>query len=179
MGPLDAAAKSRHEVYAYRIDAADSHYKLVFGTAYQHDKPWPRWKACCISMVRLWTLSASRISRGHRTQFPRAPGLDGPQYSSQDVGGKRYVLPLHAEIRLSRDNPHAQYGRSTATASSKANRRLRLAIRSPHRRGRSNTDRADSPTGTGGAIEYCFRSGRVREALDLVIFNGQSPRLAR
>ncbi len=97
------------QVYAYRIDAADSHYKLVFGTAYQHDET----VAAMEGMLYLdgETLDIVRIANRAadiELTFPVRKASTTLDYAAQDVGGKRYVLPLHAEIRLSTGQMHTR-----------------------------------------------------------------------
>lgn len=97
------------EVYAYRIDAADSHYKLVFGTATQHDET----VAAMEGMLYLdgETLDIVRIANRAadiELTFPVRKASTTLDYAAQDVGGKRYVLPLHAEVRLSTGQMHTR-----------------------------------------------------------------------
>jgi urease beta subunit len=90
------------QVYAYRIDAADSHYKLVFGTAYQHEETVAAMEGTLyldgesLDIVRIANHAADI-----ELSFPVRQAATTLDYAAQDVGGKRYVLPLHAEIRLS------------------------------------------------------------------------------
>jgi hypothetical protein len=90
------------QVYAYRVDAADSHYKLLFGNAQEHAETVPAMEGMLYldgetnDIVRIANHAAD-IESG----FPVLLATTRLDYSSQDVGGKRYVLPLHAETRLS------------------------------------------------------------------------------
>jgi hypothetical protein len=97
------------QVYAYRIDAVDSHYKLVFGTAYEHQET----VAAMEGMLYLdgETLDIVRIAN-HAADiefsFPVRQAATTLDYGAQDVGGKRYVLPLHAEVRLATGQIHTR-----------------------------------------------------------------------
>ena len=89
------------QVYSYRVDAGDSHYKLVFGMGYEHQET----VAAMEGMLYLdgETLDIVRVAN-HATEielsFPVRQAETRLDYALQDVGGKRYVLPLHAETRL-------------------------------------------------------------------------------
>jgi hypothetical protein len=89
------------QVYAYRIDAANSRYKLVFGTSFRHDETVAAMEGMLyldgesLEIVRIANHAAD-IEVG----FPVRQASTMLDYAPQDVGGKRYVLPLHAEIRL-------------------------------------------------------------------------------
>jgi hypothetical protein len=97
------------EVYSYRIEAVDSHYKLVYGTAYDHAET----VAAMEGMLYLdgETNDIVRISN-HAADivfsFPVRQAATRLDYASQDVGGKRYVLPLHAETRLATARIHTR-----------------------------------------------------------------------
>jgi hypothetical protein len=89
------------QVYAYRIEAADSRYKLVFGTSYQHDET----VAAMEGLLYLdgETLDIVRIANRAADidlSFPVRQASTTLDYATQDVGAKSYVLPLHADIRL-------------------------------------------------------------------------------
>jgi hypothetical protein len=97
------------QVYAYRVEATDSHYKLVFGTAYQHDET----VAAMEGLLYLdgETLDIVRIAN-HAAEipfsFPVRQASTTLDYATQDVGGKSYVLPLHADIRLGTAQIHTR-----------------------------------------------------------------------
>ena len=89
------------QVYSYRIDAPDSHYKLVFGTAYSHFETVPAMEGLLYldgessDIVRISNRAAD-IEPG----FPVLQATTVLDYAEQEVGGKRYPLPLKAETRL-------------------------------------------------------------------------------
>ncbi len=98
------------QVYAYRIDAADSHYKLVFGTAYSNRvETTPAMEGMLYldgetsDIVRIANHAADIVF-----SFPVRQAATRLDYSAQDVGGKRYVLPLHAETRLATAELHTR-----------------------------------------------------------------------
>jgi hypothetical protein len=101
--------KRSTQVYAYRIEAADSHYKLVFGTAYNHAET----VAAMEGLLYLdgETLEIVRIAN-HASDiqpaFPVRQAATTLDYAAQDVGGRRYVLPIHAETRLATAQIHTR-----------------------------------------------------------------------
>jgi hypothetical protein len=97
------------QVYAYRVEAVDSHYKLVFGTSYQHDET----VAAMEGLLYLdgETLDIVRIANHAadiQFSFPVRQASTTLDYATEDVGGKQYVLPLHADIRLGTAQIHTR-----------------------------------------------------------------------
>ncbi len=88
-------------VYSYRIEARDSQYHLIFGQGYDHEETTPAMEGFLYldgetsDIVRILNHAADiPITFAVRQAFTR---LD---YAAQDIGGKRYVLPLRSESRM-------------------------------------------------------------------------------
>ena len=97
------------QVYAYRIDAIDSHYKLVFGGAFTRAETVPAMEG----MLYLDGETNDIVRIANRAadidfSFPVRQATTRLDYAAQDVGGKRYVLPLHSETRLSTADIHTR-----------------------------------------------------------------------
>lgn len=94
--------KRETQVYSYRIDAPDSRYLLVFGTAFQHYETKPAMEGMLYldgetkDIVRIANHAAD-IESG----FPVVQASTTLDYAGQEVGGKTFILPLSAETRLS------------------------------------------------------------------------------
>jgi hypothetical protein len=97
------------QVYAYRINAADSHYKLVFGLENQHSETVSAMEG--LLYLDGQSLEIVRIAN-HAAEidasFPVRLASTTVDYAAQEIGGKRYVLPLRAEIRLSTVQIHTR-----------------------------------------------------------------------
>lgn len=97
------------QVYSYRIDAADSHYKLVFGTTSGRVETIPAMEGLLYldgetsDIVRISNRAAD-IEPG----FPVRQASTVLDYATQEVGGKQYALPLRAETRLSTSDIHTR-----------------------------------------------------------------------
>jgi len=93
--------KRATQVYSYRIVNGNSHYKLVFGTGAVPDEVMVGEEGLVYldgesnDIVRL-TDRAMDIP----IDFPVRQAVRVLDYATQDVGGKQYVLPLHAEVRM-------------------------------------------------------------------------------
>ncbi len=89
------------QVYSYRIREGSSHYKLAYGTGGPRSEVIVGLEGFVYldgetkDIVRL-TNSAVDIP----PDFPVRQAITVLDYAPQDVGGKRYVLPLHAEVRM-------------------------------------------------------------------------------
>jgi hypothetical protein len=97
------------QVYSYRIEAADSHYKLMFGTTYNHQET----VAAMEGMLYLDGETSDIVRIANRAadivfSFPVRQAETRLDYAVQDVGGKRYVLPLHAQTRLATADIHTR-----------------------------------------------------------------------
>jgi hypothetical protein len=88
-------------VYSYRVKVSDSRYKLSFGTGsipsevMVGEEGFVYLDGETNEVVRV-TDQAVDIP----FDFPVRLAMRVLDYASQDVGGKQYVLPLHAEIRM-------------------------------------------------------------------------------
>jgi hypothetical protein len=97
------------QVYSYRIDPQDSHYKLVFGTAYSRLETTPAMEGMLYldgqsnDIVRIANHAAD-IEPG----FPVSQASTILDYSEQVVGGKKYPLPLRAENRMATPDIHTR-----------------------------------------------------------------------
>jgi hypothetical protein len=93
--------KRATQVYSYRVKTSDSHYKLAFGTGPIPDEVAVGQEGLVYldgetnDIVRL-TDRAVDIP----VEFPVRQAVRVLDYAPQDVGGKQYVLPLHAEVRM-------------------------------------------------------------------------------
>jgi hypothetical protein len=89
------------QVYSYRVKKGDSHYKLAFGmgTAPTEvmvgEEGFVYLDGETSDIVRV-TDQATDIP----LDFPVRQAMRVLDYAVQDVGGKPYVLPLHAEVRM-------------------------------------------------------------------------------
>jgi hypothetical protein len=89
------------QVYSYRIKEGTSHYKLAYGTGSIPDEVIVGLEGLVYldgetnDIVRL-TNRAVDIP----VDFPVRQALTVLDYAPQDVGGKQYVLPLRAEVRM-------------------------------------------------------------------------------
>ncbi len=119
---LDPARKGRYrwdhwtllrnrptQVYSYRIEAADSAYALVFGTAAGRSETIPAMEGMLYldgetnDIVRIANRAADID-----TQFPVRQAWTTLDYAAQEVGGKSYILPLRAETRLATETIHTR-----------------------------------------------------------------------
>jgi hypothetical protein len=97
------------QVYSYRIDPPDSHYKLVFGTAYTRVETIPAMEGMLYldgetnDIVRIANRAAD-IEPG----FPVLQASTVLDYAEQEVGGKKFPLPLRAETRLATADIHTR-----------------------------------------------------------------------
>jgi hypothetical protein len=97
------------EVYSYRIDAVNSHYKLVFGNTFSHAETVAAMEGFLYldgetkDIVRIANHAADI-----EYSFPVRQASTRLDYMAQDVGGKRYVLPVHAETRLATKDIHTR-----------------------------------------------------------------------
>jgi hypothetical protein len=93
--------KRATQVYSYRVQTTDSHYKLSFGMGPIPDEVVVGEEGLVYldgetnDIVRL-TDRAADIP----VDFPVRQAMRVLDYASQDVGGKQYVLPLRAEVRM-------------------------------------------------------------------------------
>jgi hypothetical protein len=93
--------KRATQVYSYRVKTSDSHYKLAFGTG-----PIP--SEVLVGQEGLVYLDGETNDIVRLTDravdipvdFPVRQAVRVLDYAPQDVGGKQYVLPLHAEVRM-------------------------------------------------------------------------------
>ena len=89
------------QVYSYRIKVETSHYKLVFGSGSVRDEVVVGLEG----MVYLDSETNSIVRLTNRAvdipiDFQVRQSVTVLDYAPQDVGGKQYVLPLHAEVRM-------------------------------------------------------------------------------
>lgn len=101
--------KRSTQVYSYRIDPQDSHYKLVFGTAYSRVETTPAMEG----MLYLDGESNDIVRIANRAaeiepSFPVRQASTILDYSEQEVGGRRYPLPLRAENRMATHDIHTR-----------------------------------------------------------------------
>jgi hypothetical protein len=93
--------KRATQVYSYRVRTSDSHYKLSFGMGPVPDEVLVGEEGLVYldgetnDIVRL-TDRAADIP----IDFPVRQAVRVLDYATQDVGGKQYVLPLRAEVRM-------------------------------------------------------------------------------
>jgi len=89
------------QVYSYRVRMVDSHYQLAYGTGTiptevrVGENGFVYLDGETKDIVRV-TDEATEIP----LDFPVRQAVRVLDYALQDVGGKQYVLPLHAEVRM-------------------------------------------------------------------------------
>jgi hypothetical protein len=97
------------QVYSYRIKKGTSHYKLAFGTGPVPDEVIVGLEGLAYldgetnDIVRL-TNRAVDIP----VEFPVRQAITVLDYALQDVGGKQYILPLHADVRMGTGYMHTK-----------------------------------------------------------------------
>jgi len=101
--------KRATQVYSYRIQKNVSHYKLAYGTA-----PIPDQVIVGLEgLVYLDGESSDIVRLTNRAvdiplDFPVRQAITVLDYAPQDVGGKQFVLPLHAEVRMGTGYVHTK-----------------------------------------------------------------------
>jgi hypothetical protein len=97
------------EVYSYHIDAADSQYRLLFGAAYDRAETVPAMEG--MLYLDAETGEVMRIAN-HAADiepgFPVRLAATTLDYGAQEIGGKRFVLPLHSETRMATTSIHTR-----------------------------------------------------------------------
>ena len=97
------------QVYSYRIREGSSHYKLAFGIGSSPIQVIVGLEGLVYldgetnDIVRL-TNRAVDIP----ADFPVRQAITVLDYALQDVGGKQYVLPLHADVRMGTGYMHTK-----------------------------------------------------------------------
>ncbi len=97
------------QVYSYRIQKAASHYKLAFGTGSVPAEVIVGLEG----MVYLDGETNDIVRLTNRAvdiplDFPVRQAITVLDYAPQDVGGKQFVLPLHAEVRMGTGYVHTK-----------------------------------------------------------------------
>lgn len=88
-------------VYSYRIEARDSQYHLVFGQGFDHEENTPAMEGLLYldgetsDIVRIFNHAADIPPT-----FAVRQAINRVDYAPQEIGGKRYVLPLRSESRM-------------------------------------------------------------------------------
>jgi hypothetical protein len=97
------------QVYSYRVRKSDSHYKLAFGTGATPtevqvgEEGFIYLDGDSLDIVRV-TDNATDIPM----DFAVRQAVRVLDYAVQEVGGKPYVLPLHAEVRMGTGYVHTK-----------------------------------------------------------------------
>lgn len=97
------------QVYSYRIDAADSHYTLLFGDASGRNETIPAMEGFLYldgetnDIVRIANHAADIDIR-----FPVRLAATVLDYAAQTVGAKSYILPIRSETRLATADIHTR-----------------------------------------------------------------------